>query len=59
MKYIRSNGEVVEVSKMDSGHIQNAIRKIERDNDCHSRVYQYMALCLELEKREDIGIRIE
>ncbi len=59
MKYVRSTGDVVEISEMDSQHIRNAVRKIERSNDCHNRVYQYMALCLELEKRKDIGIRIE
>ena len=59
MKYVRSTGDVVEISEIDCQQIRNAVIKIERSNDCHNRFYQYMALCLELEKRKDIGIRIE
>jgi len=59
MKYIRSNGNVIEIESMDSDHIQNAINRMKRKNEIQDRSRQYIALCQELDKRDDIGIVIE
>lgn len=59
MKYIRSNGNVIEIESMDSDHIQNAINRMNRKNEIQDRSRQYIALCQELDKRDDIGIVIE
>lgn len=59
MKYIRSNGDVIEIESMDYDHIQNAINRMRRKNEVQNRPNQFMALCQELDKRDDIGIVIE
>lgn len=56
--WTRASGEVIPISTMSTTHIQNAIRKLER-NGLHKEVVipkhaSYDALVSELKKRDDL-----